>query len=156
MFFAKTFHLRKFLISLLVSLGVGLLSALLTRNTIAIYPSLIKPPFAPPPMVFGIVWPILYVLIGISAYLVWKEPHHSRALYYYYLQLIVNFFWPIIFFNLQAFSLAAIWSAVLWILAVLTSVSFYKVSKAAFWLFLPYVLWLTFATYLSFGIWWLN
>ena len=152
----RSIQWTKLIIALLVPMGGGFLIRLLTPDANEVYAQLIKPPASPPGIVFGIVWPILYFLIGLASYLVWVKKDHGPALYYYYIQLLVNFFWSIIFFNLNLYGLAVIWSAAILILASLAASEFYKVSHAAFFLFLPYLIWLVYALYLTIGVWKLN
>ena len=102
---------KPLLLSLLLSLGTGALSSLFTRNSMPVYEMLEKPPLAPPPMVFPIVWTILFILMGIAAYRIYRSssPLKRPALLLYVVNLAVNFFWPLLFFGLQAYLLAFIW-----------------------------------------------
>lgn len=145
-------------VSVLVALGVGGLSALLTNSSMEHYGRLNQPPLAPPGWLFPIVWTILFLLMGIAAYLVWmgSDPDRKTALTLYAVQLGFNFFWTIIFFNLRSYGLALVWLIALWVLIFLTMKYFYRSSHAAGWLLLPYLLWVTFAAYLNAGVWWLN
>lgn len=140
--------------------AVGALSGWLTRKGTKIYNETIaQPPLSPPSMVFPIVWAILFALMGIGAariYLVPPSGARSRSLLLFLIQLAVNFFWSIFFFNLQAFGFAFIWLILLWLLILLMILSFRKVDKVAAWLQIPYLLWVTFAAYLNFGVWLLN
>lgn len=155
---AKNF--KKLLICLAISLGTGGLSSLLTRNTQDFYNSLIKPSFAPPSYVFGIVWTILYVLIGIASFLVVKggieNSGVTEAFKAYIFNLVMLFLWPLVFFNLNNLWL----SLLIIIIALFTAVSvffkFYSINKAAGYLYLPLVLWILFATVLNISIWWMN
>ena len=118
-----------------------------------------KPAFTPPGWVFGLVWPILYILMGISVAQIWLAPEslqRSRGLNLYVAQLIVNFFWSLIFFNAQAFGFAVIWLLFLWVLVLLMILQFRKVNKLAALLQIPYLAWLTFAAYLNIEVWHLN
>jgi len=138
----------------------GLLSGLLSRHGTQIYAeTIIKPPLAPPGILFPIVWTILYALMGIGAAMVWLEegsPLRNRGINLFVAQLIVNFFWSLIFFNLQAFGLAFFWLLVLLVLVVWMAYTFYQVIPLAGLLQIPYIVWLLFATYLSAGVWILN
>lgn len=142
---------------LAIPLAVGGLSALLTQNSMETFNSIIKPALAPPGWLFLVVWTILYILMGIALYLVImsKKPYDT-ALIVYSLQLIFNFFWSIIFFNLRQYLVAFIWLVLLWLLILQTALLFYKISKPAGYLMLPYLLWVTFAGYLNFSIYLLN
>ena len=149
---------KSLVISLVISLGVGGLSALLTRNSMDIYKTLRQPPLSPPGWVFPVVWTILFVLMGIAAWMVWREgaPERKDALCLYGLQLVFNFFWTIIFFNARRFGLALIWIVVLWCLILATIWEFRQVRPGAQKLLIPYLLWVSFAVYLNAGVWWLN
>jgi len=95
--------------------------------------------------------------MGIAAYLVFQEkPQSKTALVLYFVQLAVNFIWPLIFFNMQAYLFAFAVLVILWLLVLVTTVLFFKISRSAGWLMLPYLLWLTFAGYLNLGVWFLN
>lgn len=149
---------KPLLISILISLGIGIAAGFLTKGSMEIYRSLQLPALSPPAIVFPIVWTILYVLMGISAYLVTisDSPYRNSSLKIYFLQLAVNFLWSIIFFNWNAYLFAFIWLIFLWILIVFMILSFYKVNKAAAFLQIPYLLWVTFAGYLNLGVYLLN
>lgn len=140
-----------------VPLAVGVLSALLTRNSMQTFDSINKPSLAPPGWLFPVVWTILYILMGIASYLVVisKKPNGS-ALITYALQLIFNFFWSVFFFNLSLYLFAFIWLVILWLLILKTTIRFYRISEPAGVLMIPYLLWVTFAGYLNFSIYLLN
>ena len=140
--------------------AVGGLSGWLTRKGADLYARTVsKPPLSPPSIVFPIVWSALFALMGVSATRVWRappSPERTRGLTLFGVQLAFNFFWSIIFFNAQAFGLALIWLAVLWVLILWMLLTFRKVDKWAAWLQVPYLLWVSFAAYLNFGVWALN
>lgn len=140
--------------------AVGFLSGWLTRNATKLYGNtFIQPPLSPPAIVFPIVWTILYALMGIGAarvYLADASPARSRGLLLFLLQLFFNFFWSILFFNLQNFGLAFFWLLALWVLIIGMILAFRQVDKTAAYLQLPYLLWVTFAAYLNLGVWLLN
>ncbi|MBR2928838.1 MAG: tryptophan-rich sensory protein [Oscillospiraceae bacterium] len=139
---------------------VGGLSGFLTRKGSKVYQATIrKPPLSPPGVVFPIVWGILFALMGIGAARIWRAPpsqERTRSLRLFFTQLGFNFFWSIIFFNLQAFGFALLWLAALWVLIVMMINSFRKVDRLAALLQIPYLLWVSFAAYLNFGVWRLN
>lgn len=142
---------------LAIPLAVGGLSALLTQNSMAAFNTINKPALTPPGWLFPVVWTILYILMGIASYLVLtSEKPNETALTVYGIQLIFNFFWSIIFFNLELYLFAFIWLVVLWLLILKTTILFYQISKLAGILMLPYLLWVTFAGYLNFSIYLLN
>ena len=140
--------------------AVGALSGWLTRKSVKIYNAAVKqPPLSPPSIVFPIVWGILFILMGMGAARIYLSPAskaRSRSLLLFLVQLAFNFFWSIIFFNLQAFGFAFLWLIALWILILLMILSFREVDQPAAWLQLPYLLWVSFAAYLNFGVWLLN
>lgn len=149
-----------FLGSLALPLGVGSLAAFLTRGNMMLYAALERPPLSPPAWLFPVVWSILYVLMGLASWLVTvsgESPETiAKAQRPYYLQLAVNFFWSLIFFNLQNFLFAFIWLVLLWVLILITLRRFYAISKTAGWLLVPYLVWVAFAGYLNFAIFLLN
>lgn len=140
--------------------AVGALSGWLTRDGMKLYQATIRqPPLSPPGVVFPIVWVILFALMGIGAALIYLSPAsggRSRALRIYFVQLAFNFCWSLIFFNLQRFGLALGWLLALWALILWMILTFFRVSKGAAWLQVPYLLWVTFAAYLNLGVWLLN
>lgn len=145
-------------VSLAISLGVGGLSALVTKDSMEKYAFLDQPPLSPPGWVFPVVWTVLFILMGVAAYLVWIEngPEQKRMLTLYGVQLAFNFFWSVIFFNGQMFALAFFWLLILWGLILATLLSFRKKNKTAGNLLIPYLAWVTFAAYLNAGVWYLN
>lgn len=151
-------NLKALVICILIPLVVGGLSALLTRNNMDVYENLNQPPLSPPGWIFPVVWTVLFILMGISSYLIYVSDsrYKNSALKVYAVQLAVNFFWSIIFFNLQMYLLAFFWLLLLLALIVLMMISFYRISKPAAYLQIPYLLWVTFAGYLNFGVYWLN
>lgn len=153
--------IKPYVISVVIALAVGGLSALLTKNNMDVYEQINRPRLAPPMIVFPIVWSVLFILMGIGSAIVYTNRHKdfdtaSTGLKIYAFQLAVNFFWSIIFFNLQAYLFAFIWLVVLWVLILLMIIQFYKISPIASYLQIPYLLWVTFAGYLTFMIYLLN
>ncbi len=144
---------KPYIVSILIALAVGGLSSLLTMGNMDIYDQIIKPSLAPPAIVFPIVWAILYILMGISSARIYIK---GGNLFYYTVQLILNFFWSIIFFNMNAFLLAFIWLVIMWVFILLMILSFYKTDKLASYLQIPYLLWVTFAGWLTFMVYMLN
>ena len=145
---------------ILIPLAVGGLSAWITKDNMALFDEVAKPPLAPPKLLFPIAWTILYIIMGIASYLVYvsggSREQKSSSLTLYGIQLLLNFFWSIIFFNYRSYLFAFIWLVFLWIFILATLLSFRKTSKAASYLMIPYLLWVTFAGYLNFGIYLLN
>ncbi len=152
---------RIYIISIAISLGVGIVSALLTMGNMNIYEEVNTPPLSPPSFLFPVVWTILYILMGISAAMVLTTgtsplAKRKEALTVYGLSLFFNFFWSIIFFNLRAFLFAFVWLVVLLALIIFTIVKYFKINSTAAYLQIPYAIWVTFAGYLNLGIWLLN
>lgn len=148
-------------ISIGIALLVGGLSALVTGGSMGLYEDIITPPLVPPSWLFPIVWTILFILMGISAAMIYNDRKASMAqkksaLYTYALSLIVNFFWSIIFFNLRAFFFAFIWLVLLLYLIINTILKYYKIKPLAAYLQIPYAIWVSFAGYLTLAIWILN
>ncbi len=140
----------------ILPLIVGWFSGLLIRNNVYIYDVLAKPPFALPNNLFSIVWAILYLTMGFSLLLYLKNNYNSEGILYFAIQLLLNFSWSIVFFNFKAFLAAFILLVVLFIFVALTISNFYKVNKLSGILLVPYLLFLVYAGYLNFGVWYLN
>lgn len=136
--------------------GIGALSGFLSRGGMRLYTeTVIQPPLSPPPIVFPIVWGILYTLMGIGAARV-SLTEDRRGLNLFIVQLIVNFFWSLIIFNLQAYGFALFWLCLLWAMVAWMILAFHQSDTLAAWLQTPYLIWLTFAAYLNAGTWVLN
>lgn len=152
---------KPYIISIVIALGIGGLAAFLTKDNMNMYERIIRPALAPKAYIFPIVWTILYILMGISSALVWLQRKEKPelvldALMAYVIQLILNFFWSLLFFNLQNFLFSFIWLVLLWIAIIIMIVRFYRVKPFAAYLQIPYLLWVTFAGYLNFMIYRLN
>lgn len=145
-------------ICIAIPLAVGFLSYLVAGGSNEYYQQLIKPPLSPPGWVFPVAWSILYVLMGVSAYIIYAsdDPKSLRALTIYAVQLLVNFLWTPLFFGVQSCAGAAICLAVLWVAVVAVIASFGRISALAAWLQTPYLLWTTFALYLNVSLCLLN
>ena len=121
------------------------------------YGDMVKPPLSPPSYIFPIVWTILYILMGISYFIATKDKENDKELnQIYILQLLVNFFWPIIFFILKMYFTAFFWIILLIILVIIMIKELLKINKISGYLQIPYLMWLLFATYLNIGIFLLN
>lgn len=144
------------IIAILIPLVTGALSAAFSGSSS--YSTFNKPSFSPPAYVFPIVWTILYILMGISSYIIYSsdDPMRRRALTTYALQLVFNFFWSILFFGLSQYLFAFIWLIALIILIVIMIYQFYQISPLAAYLQIPYLLWCLFAAYLNYTIYTLN
>ncbi len=151
----------KLIISLVLVQLVGITSSFSTRSSVSTwYVELVKPSFNPPGWVFGPVWTILYLMIGISLFLVWNKKKslktRKKAYWIFAIQLVLNWLWSIVFFGMQSPGLALLVIFSLWIFIILNLVFFYKISKTAGWLLVPYWFWVSFASVLNLAIWWLN
>ena len=143
-----------------IPLLVGGVASLISRESMAMFDLLDKPPLSPPGRLFPLVWTILYTLMGLASYLVFTsqkdQDEIKLALQIYTLQLAFNFFWTILFFNVELYFFAFFWLLALLALIILTTILFYKISKPAAYLMIPYIIWVTFAAYLNLGIALLN
>ena len=140
--------------------AIGGLAGWLTREGSQAFSQAVdQPPLSPPALLFPIVWSILYALMGISAARIYRSAHspeRSKGLNLYIVQLVVNFFWSLIFFNARAYGFAFLWLLLLWALVLAMILQFRRVDPAASNLQIPYLIWLTFAAYLNLGVWYLN
>lgn len=144
---------KSYIIFIVFTVLVGMLSAFLSGNIKDSLDSLNKPTLMPPNYLFPIVWTILYILMGISAAIVYDL---KGSLFIYYLQLFFNFAWSIIFFRYNLFLFSFIWLVILIVLVIIMAYRFYKINKFASILQIPYLLWITFAGYLNLMIYILN
>lgn len=144
------------IISILIPLAVGAFSALLSGDMSN--STFVKPPLNPPPYIFPIVWTILYILMGISSYIIYTSSHKAKeyAIKIYAIQLIFNFFWSIIFFRYNQYLFAFIWLIILIALIIKMIYQFYKIKPLAAYLQIPYLLWCLFAAYLNYMVYTLN
>ncbi len=145
----------KIILAILLTELAGFIGMQLAGSISSLYLILIKPPFSPPSQLFGIIWPILYLLMGISLYIIYDSPKNkvrTQALYLFFIQLLVNILWPTIFFKFQMYWLAVIVILILDILVVKTIQLFYTINKKSAYILLPYMLWILFATYLNIGL----
>ena len=151
---------RLLFICIAIPVIVGMVSALLTRNSMELFQSIDKPPLAPPGWLFPVVWTILYVLMGISSYLILQSGEEReeirKALTIYGYQLVANFLWPTFFFNFGWYFFSFLWLVLLWVLVLIMILRFKDINKLAAYMNIPYLVWLTFAGYLNLGIWILN
>lgn len=150
----------KLLVSLLLPLVIGGISGVLTAGAVTgWYTTLIQPSFNPPNWVFGPVWTLLYVLMGVSHYRIWtseKTSDRTTALRLFWLQLGLNFFWSLIFFGAGQITLALVEILLLWICIALMIRRFYFIDRVAAWINVPYLMWVSFATVLNAAYAWLN
>ena len=147
--------IKRIIYSLLPIVG-GVLVGLIISGYMN-YGDMVKPPLSPPSYIFPIVWTILYILMGISYFIATKGKENDKDLnQIYILQLLVNFFWPIIFFVLGMYFTAFLWIILLIILVIVMIKELLKNNKISGYLQIPYFIWLLFATYLNIGIFLLN
>lgn len=149
------------IVAVLLPLTVGVLGSFATMHSVRTwYPTLVRPSFAPPAWVFGPVWTTLYLMIGVASWLVWRQgfakPAVRSALVSYGVQLGLNLAWSWLFFGLKRPFLALLDIVVLLVLIGVTTLRFAAVSRGAAVLMVPYLAWVTFATVLNGGFWWLN
>jgi benzodiazapine receptor len=154
-------NIIKLIISIVICQLAGFIGSFATRSSVATwFRTLEKPSFNPPPQVFAPVWITLYVLMGISFFLIWKKGTGNADIKYamtiFIVQLVLNSLWSLVFFGLHSISGGMIVIIILWFLILTTIFSFYKISQPAAYLLIPYILWVSFASILNFAIWKLN
>ena len=151
---------KTYFIAIAIPLFAGILASILTAGQMNIYTEIVKPPLSPPAILFPVVWTILYVLMGISSAMIFLSPanrdENKLAFILYFLQLALNFIWPIVFFNFKDFKLAFVIIVFLWYAILRMILVFLSINKNAAFLQIPYLLWVTFATYLNLAIVLLN
>ncbi len=147
---------KSLILNIALPLGVGLAAGLLTMGAMDDFAALNQPPLSPPGWLFPVVWTVLYVLMGLSSWLVRRKDKQARALSIYHLSLVFNFFWPIFFFVCQMWLFSLIWLLVLWVLVLIYTAGYFGIDRRAGWLQIPYAVWCAFAIYLNFGILLLN
>jgi tryptophan-rich sensory protein len=158
----KMNKITRIILVVVVCLSIGYMSGVVTRSAITTwYPTLIKPSFNPPNWIFAPVWSLLYVMMGVAAGLVWdridtNKEGVKKALFFFAIQLILNALWSYLFFGLHNPMLAGLEIILLWLMIYETYVQFAKINAIAGYLFIPYLLWVSFASVLNGSIWWLN
>jgi tryptophan-rich sensory protein len=157
----KIKNIAKLASAIIICQLAGVIGSVFTSSSVQTwYTELTLPSFAPPGWFIGIVWITLYTLMGISLYLVWNKGLRNKrvknSLYLFGLQLILNALWSILFFGLRSPLFGLIEIIILWAAIVLTILRFYKISKKAGLLLIPYIVWVSVALVLNFSIWWLN
>ena len=157
--FKTSINFKRLIIAVLIPLAVGGISSLISQEGFKSYSeTAVKPPLSPPDWLFPIVWTVLYILMGISSYLVYEKDktEAKQPLAVYVIQLAMNFMWPVFFFSLGAYLFSFIWLIILWAFSLAMIIMFYRVNKTAGLLQIPYLLWLTFAAYLNLSAYILN
>ena len=154
--------ITRILVVVVTCLAIGYFSGMVTRSAIITwYPTLVKPSFNPPNWIFAPVWSMLYIMMGVAAGLVWNRIDHEKeavknALICFAVQLGLNALWSYLFFGLKNPLLAGVEIIVLWLMIYETYTKFAKINSIAGYLFLPYLIWVSFAMVLNGSIWWLN
>lgn len=152
----------RILVLVVTCLVVGYFSGIVTRSAITTwYPTFVKPSFNPPNWIFAPVWSMLYIMMGVAAGLVWSQIESEngivkKALLFFGIQLVLNALWSFLFFGLKNPMLAGLEIIILWLMIYETYLQFSKINKIAGYLFIPYLLWVSFASILNASIWWLN
>jgi len=151
----------KLISSVSICLFTGFVGSFSTMDSVSTwYADLAKPSFNPPDWAFGVVWPILYVMMGLAAFLIWNmgiiNKRTKVALGLFVFQLVLNCLWTPIFFGLHMMGLALVEIILLWVVILLTIVAFWRISKPASYLLIPYILWVSFAIVLNASLWHLN
>lgn len=151
----------KFIVSILICQAAGLIGAVFTTPNIATwYVGIVRPAFNPPNWIFAPVWTTLFILMGISLYLVWEKGLDRRnarmAVSVFGVQLILNILWSVLFFGFQNPLLGLVEIIVLWVAILVSIVLFYRISKTGAYLLIPYILWVSFAAFLNYNIYILN
>lgn len=157
---AKGINVVLLIFCLAIPPAVGGLSSLLTKDMMFHFESVAKPPLAPPGFLFPIVWTILYILMGISIYMILTYDNKNELLIstknvciaLFIIQLIMNFFWSIIFFGYKLYLPAFFWLLILLAIVIILTILSFKINRVASLMFIPYILWMTFASYLNIGI----
>lgn len=157
----KKFQFFPILLCLIIPLSIGAIGGFLTFDSVRTwYPTLNKPAFNPPNSIFGPVWSALYIIMGISSYLVWSKRKIVSGYWWavgiYVLQLILNLTWSFLFFYQHQIGFALVEIGVLLLTIIVNAFIFFRIDKVAGWLFLPYILWVSFASYLTYSIFILN
>lgn len=147
--------MKKLLFYVIITIIIGTVPSFFIKIGDA-YKGLVKPPLSPPGFIFPIVWTILFILMGISVYLASKNTNGSEILLIYFIQLVLNSLWTPIFFGFNQYFLGFLWILMLIILVVTMILMFYKIDRVSSYLLIPYLIWLLFACYLSFGVYILN
>lgn len=147
-------------IAILLPLAVGSVASYLAANAMGVYRSLQTPSFSPPGWLFPVIWTVLYVLMGIASYRIYRLDATDRdvrkALAFYLLQLAINFLWPILFFRFSLYFFSFVWLLLLLVILFYTIRLFKKLDPIAAYMMIPYFLWVVFAAFLNLGVYFLN
>jgi len=157
----KSIEIVRLIISILVCEGAGVIGSFFTVKNVSVwYQHLKKPPYTPPNWLFGPVWITLYLLMGISVYFIWQELAAGSgglsAFILFWVQLVFNMLWSIAFFGYKSIFGGVVIIIILWLMILTTIITSFRVSAVAGSLLIPYIVWVSIATYLNIGIWRLN
>ena len=154
----KNLDIKKLLFYIITTILIGTIPSIFVFKSMNVYNSLNRPPLSPPPIVFPIAWTILYILMGISIYIIMqsKRKLKKNARLIYFIQLVINALWTPILFGFKEYFFAFLWILMLIVLVITMILTFYKISKKAAYIQIPYLLWLLFASYLNFCVFVLN
>jgi len=152
---------KRLIVCLALPQLAGLVGSVFTTSAIPTwYADLVKPSFSPPNWIFGPAWVLLYILMGISVYLIWQRIEENkkarRMMWLFWIHLFFNAIWSIIFFGLQNPGLAFINIIIIWLFIIALIIKFWKINRWATYLLIPYLLWVSFASVLNYFIWYLN
>ena len=154
-------ELYRLILSIIICQMAGVIGSIFTAGSVTSwYPTLVKPSFSPPGFYIGLIWIVLFTLMGISLFLIWREtpsnPAARIALYFFAVQLIVNVLWSVAFFGMRSPISGLVVIAFLWVLILITIIKFWPINRTAALLLIPYIVWVSIAAYLNFSIWRLN
>ena len=154
-------NIIKLILSIIICEGAGIFGSIFTTKSVGgWYSTINKPSFNPPGWIFGPVWILLYLLMGISVFIIWSKfnDHNlfKSAIVIFSIQLLLNVFWSFLFFGQKSPLLAFIEIIFLWIAILITIIVFYKLNHLSSYLLIPYILWVSFAAFLNYSIWRLN
>ena len=154
-------ELYRLILSIIICQMAGVIGSIFTAGSVTSwYPTLVKPSFSPPGFYIGLIWIVLFTLMGISLFLIWRETPSNLAariaLYFFAAQLIVNVLWSVAFFGMRSPISGLVVIAFLWILILITIIKFWPINRTAALLLIPYIAWVSIAAYLNFSIWRLN
>lgn len=156
----KNKYIYKLIISLLLPLSLGSIAGSFTAKSVPVwYATLNRPSFNPPSYLFGPVWTTLYILMGISLFLIWKQEkskERNMAIFVFFIQLALNFTWSFIFFYFNRIGFALVDIIILWLCIILMLIQFYKIKPIAAYINIPYLLWVSFASILNASYYLLN
>jgi len=153
--------LFRLILSIIICQMAGIIGSISTAGSVTSwYPTLVKPSFSPPGFYIGLIWIVLFTLMGISLFLIWRETPSNLAariaLYFFAAQLIVNVLWSVAFFGMRSPISGLVVIALLWVLILIMIIKFWPINRTAALLLIPYIVWVSIAAYLNFSIWRLN